>query len=93
LACAPARHTTYSTQTSDNALDCALTSLERRARATTIDFSGRELDVLTVTVANGQLQVDATGLGSQGEELGASGQVKREASEILQRCGAADSKS
>jgi hypothetical protein len=108
-SCAPARHSTYSAQSRDNALDCALTygvntgytpaaggtnggfiRLERRVHAT-IDFSGRELDVLTVTVSNGRLQVDATGLGSKGEELGASGQVKREASEILNRCGRRES--
>jgi hypothetical protein len=65
--------------------------LERRVRST-IDLTGRELDVLTVTVSGAQLQVDASGFNSDGAELGASGEVKREATEILQRCGAADSK-
>jgi len=109
MSCASGRQTTYTAPTSDNALDCALAfgvnagytpaaggtnagfiRLERRVHAT---ITVRELDVLTVTVSQGRLQVDATGFGSDGSEFGASAQVKREASEIVRRCGAADEKS
>ena len=53
----------------------------------------REVDVVTVTVLQRELHVTADGFGPKGEELGASARVKREASEIVRRCGAADSTS
>jgi hypothetical protein len=110
LSCAPTRYTTSTTQTSANALDCALNfginkgytptaggtnggfiRLERRVNAT-LELGGRATDVLTVMVSQAQLHIEATGFNSKGEELGASGRVKREASELLQRCGGEGSK-